>query len=113
MGHASLFEYCTRHLGYSESGANRRIRAARCVRDFPDVYDMLEKNELDLCKAARIFGTLTDENKSKLLAEVRCRSYRKIDEIVTRYNPKSLLRDRVRPVYIKNTSRNRRQCQNP
>ena len=45
MGYASLFEYCTRHLGYSESGANRRIRAARCVRDFPKVYDMLEQNE--------------------------------------------------------------------
>ena len=62
---------------------------------------MLEKNELDLCKVARVYGTLTDENKSKLLSDVRCRSYRKIDEIVTSYNPKSLLRDRVRPVYIK------------
>ena len=101
MGYASLFEYCTRHLGYSESGANRRIRAARCVQDFPEVYDMLEKNELALCKVSLIYGTLTDENQSKLLPEIRNRSYRKINEIVARYNPKSLLRDRVRPVFIK------------
>jgi 5-methylcytosine-specific restriction endonuclease McrA len=101
MGYASMFEYCTRHLGYSESGANRRIRAARCIRDFPEVCEMLEKNELDLCKAARIYGTLTDENKSELLPEIRNHSYRQTEEILARYNPKNLLRDRVRLVYIK------------
>ena len=33
LGYASMFEYATRHLGYSESAAARRIRVARCIRD--------------------------------------------------------------------------------
>jgi hypothetical protein len=33
LGYASMFDYCTRHLGYSSSAASRRIQAARCVRD--------------------------------------------------------------------------------
>jgi hypothetical protein len=76
LGYASLFEFCTRQLGCSESGANRRIRAARCIRDFPEVAAMLERGELDLSRAALLSGTLTDENQATLLAEVRGRSYR-------------------------------------
>ena len=43
LGYPSLFEYCTRHLGYSSSAAGRRIHAARCVRDYPEIYGLLEK----------------------------------------------------------------------
>jgi len=101
MGYGSLFDYCIRQLGYSESGANRRIKAARCIRDFPDVYEMLVKNELDLCKVSLISRTITEENKSKLLSEIQNRSYRQIEAILARYNPRYLLRDRIRPAYIK------------
>jgi hypothetical protein len=45
IGHSSLFDYCTLQLGLSESAAMRRIKTARCIREFPEIYRMLEQNE--------------------------------------------------------------------
>jgi 5-methylcytosine-specific restriction endonuclease McrA len=100
-GYASLFEYCTHHLGYSESAASRRIKSARCIRDFPEVYGMLSKNEVNLSTLHKLSGIVNEENKSDLLKEVRFRSAREVDVIIARFRPMSVLRERVRPVYIK------------
>jgi hypothetical protein len=48
MGVASLFEYCMTELKYSESGAQRRITAARIITKYPEVYQMLKENKLTL-----------------------------------------------------------------
>jgi 5-methylcytosine-specific restriction endonuclease McrA len=101
MGYSSLFDFCVRHLRCSESDANRKIKAARCIRDFPEVYAMLDKNELDLCKVALISNSLAKDNSSQLLSEVKYKSFRQIQEILARFNPGNLLRDKVRPVYLK------------
>ena len=31
-GYSSMFDYCRRALGYSESACNRRLKTARCLR---------------------------------------------------------------------------------
>jgi hypothetical protein len=59
IGYSSLFEFCTRNLGYSESAASRRIKAARCIRNFPEIFDMLIKNELNLSVVCKLAGVLT------------------------------------------------------
>jgi hypothetical protein len=100
-GYASLYEYCTRHLGYSESAASRRIKTARCIRGFPEVYGMLSKNELNLSTVSKLSGILNQENKKELLDEVCFQSARQVDIIIARFKPLSLLRESVRPVYIK------------
>jgi hypothetical protein len=100
IGYCSLFQFCTRSLGYSESAAGRRIKAARCIRDFPEVYEMLSKNELNLSVVCKLADILTEENKHELFTKVRHRSARKVDEIVARYRPQSYLRDRVKTVFI-------------
>ncbi|MFH1755889.1 MAG: HNH endonuclease signature motif containing protein [Candidatus Latescibacterota bacterium] len=100
-GYASLFEYGTRHLGYSESAAMRRIKTARCMRDFPGVFGMLSRNELNLTTASMLAEVLSEENERGLLHEARHKSTRQVDKIIARYNPGSVIRDRVRPVYIK------------
>jgi len=58
-GYNSLFDYCVRRFRYSESAANRRIRTARCIRDFPEVYGMLLDGELSLCTVTQISGILS------------------------------------------------------
>ncbi|MFH1755625.1 MAG: HNH endonuclease, partial [Candidatus Latescibacterota bacterium] len=100
-GYTFLFEYCTRHLGYSESAAMRRIKTARCIRDFPEIYEMLSKNELNLTTVAKLAEVLTKENKRELLREAMCKSARQIEAIIARHKPGSVIRDRVRTVYIK------------
>ena len=62
-GYKSLFDYCVRRFHYSESAANRRIRTARCIRDFPEVYGMLSRGELSLCTVTQIAGILRKDNK--------------------------------------------------
>jgi hypothetical protein len=36
-GFASMFDYCTRELGYSEAAAQRRILAMRLMKSLPEV----------------------------------------------------------------------------
>jgi 5-methylcytosine-specific restriction endonuclease McrA len=100
-GYASLFEYCTRHLNYSESAAMRRIKTARCIREFPEIYAMLSNSELNLSTVSNLCGILTKENKRELLKEVSFKSARQVAAIVARFSPMSVLHDRVRTVYVK------------
>src|SRR5690349_796352 len=44
----SLYEYCSKHLGLSESQAFYRIVAARAARRFPIIFEMLERGEVHL-----------------------------------------------------------------
>ena len=99
-GYPSLFEYCRARLGYSSSAAGRRIAAARCVRDYPDVLGLLEKDEMTLVTVARLEGALTRENHRELLEKVRGKSDREVEEIVSGYRPPVTLRDRVKPVRV-------------
>jgi len=42
LSHSSLFDYCMLQLGYSGSSAQRRIKTARCICEFPEIYRMPE-----------------------------------------------------------------------
>jgi Asp-tRNA(Asn)/Glu-tRNA(Gln) amidotransferase B subunit len=44
----SLFRYCVKILGYSESSAQRRIVAARLLSDLPQIESKLEEGTLSL-----------------------------------------------------------------
>ena len=47
-GYSSLYKYCVDSLGFSESTAVRRIRAARCARQFPEVFRLLEQRKIKI-----------------------------------------------------------------
>ena len=100
LGYPSLFEYCTRHLGYSSSAAGRRIHAARCIRDFPEIYGLLEKNEVNLSSVSLVASILTETNKDDLLGRIRNRSQKEVEGIVADYRPPVSFRDRARPVCV-------------
>ena len=63
MGYSSLFDYCQRKLGYSEPAAVRRIKAARCIKDFPEVKDLLLKRQVSLSTVCLFAPLLNSENK--------------------------------------------------
>lgn len=96
-----MFDYCTSGLGYSEPAAVRRIRTARCVALFPEVYALLESNETNLSSIARVSRVLTAGNKDALLPRIRGRSQREIDAIVAEYQPHVGRRDVVRSVVVR------------
>jgi hypothetical protein len=100
LGYASMFDYCTRHFGYSSSAASRRIQSARCIRDYPEVYGLLEKNEVNLSSVSLVVSILTKENKKDLLMRMRNKSQKEVEAMVADYKPPVSLRDRARPVCV-------------
>ena len=54
LKYGSLFDYCTKELGYSESSAQRRIIAARALADFPQIAPKIETGELTLATVALV-----------------------------------------------------------
>jgi 5-methylcytosine-specific restriction endonuclease McrA len=97
LGYSSLFMYCTEGLGYSESSAQRRICAARAIRKCTKAYDYLVTGQVNLATLALISQYITPE----LLDEIRGKSYRQVQVIVSRFNPTLKHRDITRPVTVK------------
>ena len=91
LGYRSMFVYCTEGLGYSESSACRRIYAARAIRKCPRAYGDMRSGRVNLGTLALVWQHLTPE----LLEEIRGRSYRQVQAIVSRFNPLIKHRDRV------------------
>jgi hypothetical protein len=100
LGYQSLWDYCTKELGHSPSGAGRRIAAARCIRRFPDVLAMLEARQIRLCTLAMIEPILNEENALSILERVRGASHRAVQKLICEYRPPVALRDRIRPVRV-------------
>ena len=109
LGYASMFDYCTRHLGYSSSAASRRIQSARCVRNYPEVYALLEKNEVNLVTISLVASILTEANARELLGKIRGESQREVEAVVAAYRPPVSMRDRAKPVYVVVSTSNRSQ----
>ncbi|MCI0703997.1 MAG: ATP phosphoribosyltransferase regulatory subunit, partial [Planctomycetia bacterium] len=102
LGHSSMFDYCTSGLGYSASAASRRIRTARCVARFPEVYELLESNEVNVSTVAQVSHILTSANKDEVLKRIRGKSQREVEAVIADYEPlASIPRDRVRTVVVR------------
>lgn len=61
----SLFEFCTRYLGYSANEAYLRIQAVRLIRDVPAAEPMLKTGKLSLSNAALLQTHLQQESKRR------------------------------------------------
>jgi len=101
LGYGSLFEFCRRRLGYSESASARRIAVARCIRDFPRVYELLLGGRVTFSTIERLSRVMTATNADELLSEAEGRSEREIDSLVARERPQGMIRERVRPVWVR------------
>ncbi len=99
-GYSSFFDFCVRHLKYSDSAAGRRIRAARCIREYPQVGRMLERRELNIVTISRIYGIITRKNMKHLLREVARKRARDVDLVLSRYRPTDRIFEKVKPVYV-------------
>lgn len=94
--HHTLFDYCTRKLGYSSSEAGRRIAVARKSEKFPHMLEMIESGELHLSGAAMLAGLLTPENHADVLRRAKGGTQDEIGRLVAALAPKPAPRDRIR-----------------
>jgi HNH endonuclease len=80
-GYSSLFTYCTECLGYSEGGASRRVRAAKCLIKTPQVYEQLKSGQITLCSLSEVALIVTTENQEQVLKAITGVSKRTAQEI--------------------------------
>ncbi|WP_373998806.1 hypothetical protein [Bdellovibrio bacteriovorus] len=61
MGYDGMFSYLTKHLGYSESSAYRRLQSARLLRQIPLVAEKLESGALNLSQLTQVQKCIKEE----------------------------------------------------
>ena len=100
QGYGSLFDYCTRALGYSEPAAMRRITAARCSRDYPGVYQRLKEKKLTLSSISVFSSVLSKENVQSVLEAVCGKSKREVELYVSGFRPAKRIVQSIKPVSV-------------
>lgn len=102
---SSLFDFCVKELGYSESQAQRRILAMRLVRDFPEVEEKIASGALSLTNAANaqaLFQRARRIGKSvaeqEILKRLEGKASREVEIILAEIlpNPMAKLREGTR-----------------
>src|SRR4051812_5090092 len=92
----SLFSYCQRRLGFSESEAFYRITAARAARAYPIIFELLERRDLHLTAVALLGKYLTPENHEEMLAQARGKTKRELLEMLAKHSPRPDVPSRIR-----------------
>ena len=89
QGPGRLFGYCTEILRFSEAAACNRIKAAKAVRKFPVILDLLTDGSVNLTTIRLLAPHLTAENHRDLLEEAKGMTRRQVDKVVARLAPKA------------------------
>ena len=87
-GCSSLFVYCTRVLRLSEHAAYGRIEAARAVRRFPTILELLATGGLNLTTVCLLARHLTPENHEAVLSAATHKSKREVEHLVATLSPR-------------------------
>ena len=96
-GFSSLFTFCTERLGYSEAGAGRRVRAARCLAQSPEIYSQLKSGTITLCSLAEVAAVFTPANQELVLRAIQGASKREAQVIAQSFGaPKPAKRSTIR-----------------
>src|SRR6188768_1234218 len=88
QGPGKLFGYLTRVLRFSDAAAWNRIQAARAVRRFPEILDLLADGTINMTTIRLLNPHLTSDNWRALMDEAAGKGTREIKKIVARLAPK-------------------------
>ncbi len=95
---SSMWDFCVRRLGMSEGEANRRIAAARVLRQFPLARGYLERGAIHLCAVYEMHKHLTEDNHEELLREASGKSTKAVAEMIAARFPKPDVFPCIEPV---------------
>jgi hypothetical protein len=87
-GYQSTYSYCVKCLGYDESGAYRRIQAARVCKRYPHILDLIMSGELSLSSLLLLSPVLTDSNQEVLISQARGKSKRELETHLAELDPR-------------------------
>jgi hypothetical protein len=95
---ASLYTYCIYELRMSEDAAFRRSKAARLVREYPELRDAIAKGEIHLTGILMIGPHLGSERHAEILRRARFRSKRELARLLAEIDPKPEVPALVEPI---------------
>jgi hypothetical protein len=95
---ASLYAYCIYELRMSEDAAFRRSKAARLVREYPELGDAIAKGEIHLTGVLMIGPHLGGERHAEILRRARFRSKRELLRLLAEIDPKPEVPALVEPI---------------
>ncbi len=98
LAYSSMHVYCVEALNFSEHQAFERMTAARALRKFGVIADVMRDGALHLSGLAMLAPHLTDGNHEALIAKARFQSKRAIEVIVASMKPEAPKPDRVKPI---------------
>jgi hypothetical protein len=88
MAYSSLFDYLTKHLGYSAGSAQRRIDAARLMKEIPELSQKLENGSLNLSQVSLVQKAIRQKkaivNKREILESLENKSFFESQSIVSK-----------------------------
>jgi hypothetical protein len=79
---SSAFGFCVTRMGYSEDVAYKRVGAARLMRQFPRIYDLLAEGKLHLTALMLLKPHLTVDNHQDWLLAACNKSKREVELLV-------------------------------
>jgi hypothetical protein len=94
--YSSMFEFCREKLRMSEGEAFRRITAARLLRRFPVVYELIESGSVHLSALTLLRDHLTDENHLELFRQASGKTKRELEALLAARFPKPDAPSRIR-----------------
>jgi hypothetical protein len=95
---ASLYTYCIYELRMSEDAAFRRSKAARLVREYPELRDAIAKGEIHLTGVLIIGPYLGGDRHAEILRRARFRSKRELARLIAEIDPKPEVPALVEPI---------------
>ncbi len=98
MAYRSLYDFCLKELGLSESSAAKRIQVCRVIQKFSFVLELLESNKMTLTNIAVLAPCLTEANAEELFHEAQGLGRYRVEEIKCRFVPKPEPRDSITPI---------------
>jgi 5-methylcytosine-specific restriction endonuclease McrA len=84
----SMYQYCLGELHMSEDAAAKRIQAARAARQFPAVFEAVEKGWLHLSGVCVLAPHLTRENAKDLIVAATHRTRAEIETLLAERFPR-------------------------
>jgi 5-methylcytosine-specific restriction endonuclease McrA len=85
---SSMFDFCTRKLGFSEGESFRRLTAARLVRRFPVLLEAIASGRLHLSSVVRLRDLFSEENVDELVEAASGKTKREVEELIAKRAPK-------------------------
>ncbi|WP_146651478.1 HNH endonuclease [Labilithrix luteola] len=110
---SSMFDFCTRRLGFSEGEAFRRLTAARLVRRLPVLLDAIASGQIHLSSLVLLRDALTEENVDEIVAAASGKTKREVEELVARMAPKPDVRASIRKLPERRPSSSAASSQEP